>query len=268
MKQYGAGNNKNNMERSTTNKIIFVVLALCSLLFSGCATIEGPPNPDDPFESFNRSMYAFNDTIDTYVMKPVAKGYQAVTPDPVDKGITNFFSNINDIFVIINDLLQLKLGQAASDTSRFFINSTLGLLGFIDVATDFGLPKHEEDFGQTMGYWGVESGPYLVLPFFGPSSVRDGAGFVVDASMSLNIVYDDMSDAHRRGMIGLFYIDKRADLLKASSIVEDTAPDPYAFIRDAWVQRRQNLVYDGNPPDDFNEDDLFEDDLFTDDIKR
>ncbi len=256
------------MEKSNTKKITFIALIICTLLFSGCATIEGPPNPDDPYESYNRSMFAFNDTVDTYIMKPVAKGYQAITPDPVDKGITNFFSNLDDIFVIINDLLQLKLGRAVSDTSRFVVNSTVGLLGFIDVASDIGLPKHEEDFGQTMGYWGVGSGPYLVLPFFGPSNIRDTAGFVVDAEMSLNVIYDDMSDAHQYGLISLYYIDRRADLLKASDIIEETALDPYSFIRDAWMQRRRNLIYDGNPPDDFNEDDLFEDDLFTDDIKR
>ena len=213
-------------------------------------------------------MYEFNDTIDIYLMRPVAEGYQFITPDPIDKGITNFFSNINDLFVTINDLLQLKFGQAGSDASRLVINSTIGLLGFFDVATEFGLPKHEEDFGQTLGYWGVESGPYLVLPFFGPSSVRDGVGFVADATMSLNVVYDNMSDAHELGMISLHYIDRRADLLAASNIIDETALDPYAFIRDAWTQRRQNLVYGGNPPDEFNEDDFLEDDLFTDDIER
>lgn len=240
---------------------------LCTLLCSGCATIDGPPNPDDPFESFNRSMYEFNETLDIYVLKPVAKGYQAVTPDAVDKSITNFFSNLDDVLVIFNDIFQLKFEQLASDTARFVFNTTFGLLGFIDVATDFGLPKHKEDFGQTMGYWGVESGPYLVLPFFGPSSVRDGAGFVVD-STELDVVFDDMSEAHTYGMYSLKYIDKRADLMRFTNIVEETAPDPYAFIRDAWKQRRQNLVYDGDPPDDFSEEDLFEDDLFTDDIKR
>jgi phospholipid-binding lipoprotein MlaA len=247
---------------------MFTALMLLVMLCSGCATVEGPPNPDDPFEGFNRSMYKFNDTLDKYVLKPVAKGYQAVTPDPVDKGISNFFSNLGDIFVIFNDLFQLKFGQAASDTARFVLNTTFGVLGIFDVSTEFGLPKHNEDFGQTMGYWGVESGPYLVLPFFGPSSVRDGIGLVADTTLEHEVIYDSMSSAHKRGMLALQYIDIRADLLKATSIIEETAPDPYAFTRDAWIQRRQNLVYDGNPPDDFSEDDLFEDDLFTDDIQR
>lgn len=256
------------MEKSNTKKITFIVLLICTMLSTGCATLEYPPNPDDPLEGFNRSMYEFNDTLDVYVLKPVAKGYQAVTPDIVDKGITNFFSNLDDILVIFNDIFQFKFGQATSDTARFVVNSTVGLLGFIDIASDFGLPKHKEDFGQTLGYWGVKSGPYLVLPFFGPSSVRDSIGFVVDSSIELEVIYDNMSDAHELGMLSLKYIDKRADLLKVSNIIEETAPDPYAFTRDAWMQLRQHLVYDGNPPDDFSEDDLFEDDLFTDDIKR
>lgn len=232
----------------------------------GCTTIEGPANPDDPFESFNRSMYAFNETLDEYAMKPIAEGYQAITPDAVDTGITNFFSNLNDVLVLINDLLQLKIDQAMATSARIVFNSTFGLFGIMDVATDFGLAKHEEDFGQTLGYWGVESGPYLVLPFFGPSSVRDGIGFTVDSFAEHDLVYDDMSTKDATGLIAVKYIDIRADLLKAKDIVDETALDPYAFIRDAWVQRRQNKVYDGNPPED--EDDLFEDDLFEDDIVR
>ena len=232
----------------------------------GCTTIEGPANPDDPFESFNRSMYAFNETLDEYAMKPIAEGYQAITPDAVDTGITNFFSNLNDVLVLINDLLQLKIDQALATSARIVFNSTFGLFGIMDVATDFGLAKHDEDFGQTLGYWGVESGPYLVLPFFGPSSVRDGIGFVVDSFAEHDLVYDDMSTKDATGLIAVKYIDIRADLLKAKDIVDETALDPYAFIRDAWVQRRQNKVYDGNPPED--EDDLFEDDLFEDDIIR
>lgn len=256
------------MDKFKTCNLATVTLMLFMLLCTGCATLEGPPNPDDPFEGFNRAMYEFNDTLDIYLVKPVSKGYQAVTPDVVDKGVTNFFSNLDDILVMFNDLLQLKFGQFVSDSARFVFNSTFGLFGFIDVSTEFGLPKHEEDFGQTLGYWGADSGPYLVLPVFGPSSVRDGIGFAADSVVELNIVYDDMSQAHEYGMFSLKYIDKRADLLKASNIVEETAPDPYSFIRDAWVQRRKNLVYDGNPPDDFGGDKLFEDDLFTDDIKR
>lgn len=236
-------------------------LLLCLMFLPGCATIEGPPNPDDPFESFNRSMYAFNEKVDEYVLKPVAKGYKAVTPDPVDKGITNFFNNLDDILVFFNNLLQLKIDQALEDTARIVFNTTFGLLGFIDVATEFGIEKNNEDFGQTLGYWGVESGPYLVLPILGPSSIRDGAGLVIDRT-ALDVVYDDMSLQHQLDFLAVEIIDKRADLLEAKDIVDETAPDPYAFIRDAWKQRRQNLVYDGNPPDEFSDEELFEDDLF------
>ena len=245
-------------------KQIAIVLLLG--LNAGCTTLEGPENPDDPFEGFNRSMYNFNENLDKYAFKPIAEGYQAVTPDAVDTGITNFFNNLNDVWVFINDLLQLKIEKAVATSARIVFNSTFGLFGFMDVATDFGLKKHSEDFGQTLGYWGVESGPYLVLPFFGPSNIRDGIGFVVD-SVELDYVYNDMSEAHYIGMHALDYIDIRADLLNAKDIVDETAPDPYAFIRDAWVQRRQNKVYDGNPPED-DEDGLFEDDLFEDDIVR
>ena len=232
----------------------------------GCTTLDGPKNPDDPFESFNRSMYAFNETVDKYAFKPIAKGYQAITPEPVDRGISNFFSNLDDVLVLINDLLQLKIDRAASTSARIVFNTTFGLLGFMDVATDFGLPKHNEDFGQTLGYWGVDSGPYLVLPFFGSSSIRDTIGFTVDTS-EFDFVFDDMSPENVYALYAVKYIDIRADLLKAKDIVDETVPDPYAYIRDGWMQRRKNQVYDGNPPEE-NLDDLFENDLFTDDIVR
>lgn len=245
-------------------KSIFIIVLLGFNI--GCTTLDGPKNPDDPFESFNRSMYAFNETVDKYAFKPIAKGYQVITPEPVDRGISNFFSNLDDVLVLINDLLQLKIDRAASTSARIVFNTTFGLLGFMDVATDFGLPKHNEDFGQTLGYWGVGSGPYLVLPFFGSSSIRDTIGFTVDTS-EFDFVFDDMSPENVYALYAVKYIDIRADLLKAKDIVDETAPDPYAYIRDGWVQRRKNQVYDGNPPEE-NLDDLFENDLFTDDIIR
>lgn len=249
------------------NILIKSILIITLLGFNiGCTTLDGPKNPDDPFESFNRSMYAFNETVDKYAFKPIAQGYQKITPEPVDRGISNFFSNLDDVLVLINDLLQLKLDRAASTSARIVFNTTFGLLGFMDVATDFGLPKHNEDFGQTLGYWGVDSGPYLVLPFFGSSSIRDAIGFTVDTS-EFDFVYDDMSPENVYALHMVKYIDLRADLLKAKDIVDETAPDPYAFIRDGWMQRRKNQVYDGNPPEE-NLDDLFENDLFTDDIVR
>ncbi len=244
-----------------------LILLFSFFLLSSCATIEGPANPDDPYESFNRSMFAFNEGLDTYALKPLAKGYKAITPTAVDTGITNFFSNLDDILVVINDLLQLKFGQSAKDFSRFILNSTFGLAGLFDIASEFGLPKNNEDFGQTLGYWGVESGPYLVLPVLGASSVRDAIGFTVDATEFDPVFQRIDSEKTKWGVVTLKFVDIRADLLSATNIIDDTAPDKYAFIRDAWQQRRQNLVYDGNPPDDYSEDDLFEDDLFKDDLK-
>ena len=246
---------------------LYSLIVLCSLLITGCTTLDGPANPDDPFESFNRSMYAFNETVDIYAFKPIARGYQAVTPDVVDRGISNFFSNLDDILIMFNNILQLKFDKAISDSARIVFNTTFGLFGFMDVATDFGIAKNDEDFGQTLGYWGVDSGPYLVLPFLGPSNIRDGIGLAADYTV-LDVVYDDMSTTHTWELLSLNFIDKRADLLKAKDIVDETAPDPYAFIRDASTQRRNNLVHDGNPPDELGDDKLFEDDLFKDDITR
>lgn len=243
-----------------------ILLSLIALFCTACATVE-VPNPDDPLESFNRSMYAFNDTVDTYALKPLARGYRAVTPDFVDAGVTNFFSNIGDVVVLVNDLLQLKIRQALSDSARIVFNTFFGIGGLFDVATEFGLPKHDEDFGQTLGYWGVGSGPYLVLPIIGSSNFRDAAGFVVDTA-EFDPIYNIPKASDRNFAVSLKYIDVRADLLSASNIIDETAPDRYAFTRDAWMQRRKNLVYDGNPPDDFNEQELFGDDLFKDDIKR
>lgn len=254
---------------TTINKNNFLKIAVTTwfLACTGCASLDGPPNPDDPFERYNRSMYKFNDTLDKYALKPIAKGYKKITPGSVDKAITNVFSNIDDVTVLINDLLQLKIGQAIADSARIVFNTTFGLFGIFDVATSFGLPKNNEDFGQTLGHWGVGSGPYLVLPFFGPSSPRDGLGLGVDLT-EFDPITKDLDDDEKYGSFALKYIDIRADLLKATNIIEETAPDPYTFIRDAWTQRRLNLVHDGNPPDDFNEDELFEDDLFLDDTKK
>lgn len=245
-----------------------IFLLISVLILPSCATVEGPANPDDPLESFNRSMFAFNEGLDKYAIKPVAKGYKAITPEIVDTGISNFFSNLDDILVIINDLLQLKFEQALKDTARFIYNTTFGLAGFIDVASHFGLPKNNEDFGQTLGYWGMPAGPYLVLPLLGSSSIRDAAGLAVDLGV-IDPIFNTIDDSPTKwGLATVKFIDIRADLLSASNIIDETAPDKYAFIRDAWLQRRNNLVHDGNPPDAFDEAELFGDDLFTDDLKR
>jgi phospholipid-binding lipoprotein MlaA len=220
----------------------WLALLFSALLLGGCASVPNN-NPKDPYEGFNRGVYKFNDAFDRTIFKPVAKGYDAVLPKPVKTMLSNFFSNLDDVGVTINDLLQLKFKQAASDGSRVLFNSTFGILGLFNV-TD-RLEKHNEDFGQTLGYWGVGSGPYLVLPFFGPSSIRDGAGLYADGYTSVIINTKDVPTRN-----SLYVTDKihiRAELLKQEDVLDD-ASDRYAFIRDFYLARRQSLVYDGNPP--------------------
>lgn len=221
-------------------------LALSLSMLGGCAT-TGPADERDPWEGFNRSMHSFNTTVDDAVFIPVSKGYKKVVPTPINKGITNFFSNINEVLVILNDLLQFKLGNAASDTGRLLVNSTAGIFGVIDVATEMGLDKHDEDFGQTLGYWGMGPGPYLVLPFLGPKTLRDTGGLLVDSWADPVWNIDDM--ATRNALLALRFLDTRADLLSATSILETAALDQYSFVRDAYLQRRDYLIYDGDPPE-------------------
>lgn len=204
---------------------------------------------NDPFETFNRRMYKFNSTLDKYVLKPVARGYDKIAPEFVRRGVGNFFRNLFEPTIIINGALQGKWRQSASDTARFVVNTTVGLLGLIDVASPIGLPRHEEDFGQTLGVWGAQEGPYLVLPFFGSRTVRDSFGLVADwYSDPLTYVRD--SDI-RWGTRSFGVVEYRAQLLGASSVLEQAAgDDEYLFVREAYRQRRRNLVYDGNVPPD------------------
>lgn len=222
--------------------ILLQILFFLSLFLSGCASTSN--NPKDPFEGFNRSMYSFNDTLDKAILKPVAKGYKAVLPDPAQKMVHNFFSNIDDIFVTGNDLLQFKFKLAIHDFTRVWVNTIFGVFGLFDVAHK--LEKHNEDFGQTLGYWGVGSGPYLVLPFLGPSSVRDGAGLAVDSYYG---VIENIEDIPTRNTLyALSKVDQRVQLLDVETIIEGTVVDRYSFIRDGYMMRRQSLVYDGDPP--------------------
>ena len=251
-------NNKNNF-------LHCCLLFITFLLSSGCATIEGPANPDDPFESFNRSMFQFNDTVDKYAFKPVAQGYNFIMPSFASKGVSNFFSNVDDIVVFFNQLLQFKFAEAASTSARLVFNTTFGLLGLIDVATHMELPKYNEDFGQTLAVWGVASGPYVVLPFIGPRTIRDSAGLAVDWTF-FDPVFNRQTLQQSLITLTVKYVDIRAGLLKASNIIDETVPDRYSFVRDAWLLRRQFLIYDGNPPEEFSDEELFEDDdLFNDD---
>jgi len=254
-------NNKNNKNNCLHCCLLFITL----ILSSGCATVEGPANPDDPLESFNRSMFQFNDTVDKYAFKPVAQGYNFIMPSFASKGVSNFFSNIDDIVVFFNQLLQFKFAEAASTSARLVFNTTFGLLGLIDVATHMDLPKYNEDFGQTLAVWGVSSGPYLVLPFIGPRTVRDTAGLAVDWTY-FDPIFKRQTLQQSLVTLTIKYIDVRAGLLKASNILDDTVPDRYAFVRDAWQLRREFLIYDGNPPEEFSDDELFEDEeLFKSD---
>ncbi len=224
--------------------------AVSMTLLAGCAT-NGDPR--DPLEPLNRGIYQFNDGADRIVIKPVARLYENIVPRFMRTGVGNFFSNLNDVIVALNDLLQGKVTQAGSDVARLAINTTVGVLGLFDFATGWGFEKHEEDFGQTLGYWGIGDGPYIVLPILGPSNLRDTVGWVGDY-YAWPITYVD-DDSTRNILIGVRIISARADLLAASSILETAALDPYVFVRDAYLQRRRNLVYDGKPPLDDDDPD-------------
>ena len=213
--------------------------ALVLTLLQGCAS--GPQaNPADPLEPFNRSVYNFNEGLDRAVLKPVATAYQNVTPALVRTGVTNVFENLSDAWSFVNNVLQAKPAEAADTLFRFTTNTFWGLGGIFDVATEMKIPKHKEDFGQTLGTWGVASGPYVVLPLFGPSSVRDSAGLVVDLQGSL--VSQAENVPVRNSLTGLRLVDTRANLLSAGDLLDQAALDKYAFTRDAYLQRRQSLI--------------------------
>jgi phospholipid-binding lipoprotein MlaA len=227
--------------QSYLNKILLSCALV--LMVSGCATQANK----DPLEGMNRGIYKFNDVTDRALFKPVATAYKAVAPTPVRKGFNNFFNNLGSITTVLNDLLQLKFANAFTDAGRFVINSTFGLAGFIDVAGMDKIPNHKEDFGQTLGYWGAGNGAYLVLPFLGSSSLRDTTGLVFDT-----VTTDPITYTHNIGQVRLHnqlraaqFIDKRTELLDAKDIVDEASLDPYAFARDAYLQRRESLVADG-----------------------
>ena len=227
------------MKKTTMQSAQFVaVVALAGVALSGCAT----NNPRDPLEPLNRGIYKFNDVADRAVLKPVAKVYKAVLPSFVQTGVHNFFGNLTDAWSGFNDILQGKADHAADDLGSFVINSTFGVLGLVDVAGMSGVPKHKEDLGQTLGYWGVPSGPFLELPLLGPSTLRDTAALPGDW-------YGDIwthKDPTRWRNIGtaIKYVDTRASLLDASDLVQGAALDEYEFIRDGYLQRREGQVHD------------------------
>lgn len=227
--------------------ITFVAMAAWLALATGCAT--GPhANPKDPLEPMNRSISQFNEVLDDNVLKPAAKGYRDVTPQLVQTGVRNVFNNLSDIWSTVNNGLQLKGRDTAESLMRSVVNTVFGIYGIFDVATEIGLERHPEDFGQTLGAWGVPNGPYLVLPLFGPSTLRDTAGMPVDTSVDYVRNLDHI--ATRNSALAVRIIDKRAGLLDAGNMLNQAAIDKYSFTRDAYLQYRRNQVFDGNPPDE------------------
>ena len=242
------------MFNKLTASIVGIILAAS---LSGCASQTNK----DPLEGFNRGVYKFNDTADKAVIKPIAGAYKAVVPSTLRTGVNNFFDNLGTLITFFNNVLQFKFSHAMDDAGRFVVNSTFGILGLIDVASMDNIPEHSEDFGQTLGYWGLGSGPYLVLPFIGPSSVRDATGFAVDFTAFYPVSYID--DVRTRNQVLIVnFIDTRAQYLPASDLLDEAALDPYSFMRDAYLQRRENQVADGQAE---RQEDPFFDEYYEED---
>jgi phospholipid-binding lipoprotein MlaA len=225
----------------------FLGLSLLTALvgLGGCATAGG--SASDPLEGYNRAMFGFNDGVDKAIIKPLASGYKTVMPEVARTGVTNFFANLGDLWIGINNILQGKVGAGASDFGRFAMNTTVGILGLFDVASNVGLEKHNEDFGQTLGRWGMGSGAYVVLPLLGPSNVRDGFSRLLVDWHGDPLWYVNNIPA-RNELLTVRLVDDRANLLDVSRLAEEAALDHYAYVRDAYLQRRRSLIYDGDPP--------------------
>lgn len=230
----------------TPVRFLRILGLLCCYLYLGACASVSAPDKRDPWESYNRTIYKFNDVVDRNIGRPVARAYKNYTPGAFQNGVNNFFSNLDDVVVMLNDLFQFKFQQMAQDFSRLTFNSTIGVFGLFDVSSHMGLPKHHEDFGQTLATWGVGSGPYFVLPILGPSTVRDSTGLVAD--WQIDPVYTINDDQARWSAIILRAVDERAGLLEATAMMEKSGIDPYVFMRNAYLQHRENQIYDGNPP--------------------
>lgn len=218
------------------------VMIVSVMLLAGCATAK---NPRDPFEGFNRAMFNFNETVDQAALKPVATAYQKTLPTFVQTGIGNFFGNLGDAWTAANNLLQGKFAEGLSDVTRVALNSSFGLLGILDIGSEAGLSKHKEDFGQTLGEWGVKAGPYIVLPLFGSSTLRDTLVIPLDLEADPWGYKDPVRWRNVGSAVRL--IDRRASLLEASRLIDEAALDKYEFIRDAYLQRRMGQINDGDP---------------------
>ena len=234
-----------------------LLLGIMTTFLVGCASIpEGQPrSKKDPWELVNRNVFSFNQSLDNYLVKPLTKTYEFIVPEFIRNRLSNVFANIGDVYTAINQLLQGKPKTALDDLTRVVINTTLGLGGIFDVATDAGLEKHNEDFGQTFGVWGIKDGPYMVLPLLGPSNVRDTVGWFADLQTDILINY--INDIPLRNTItGVRVIDQLSKYLNSSNLLEVAAFDKYTFVRDAYIQRRRNRIYDGNPPLIDEDDDI------------
>lgn len=244
-----------------TRSLVTLILALCLLASQGISSASAQ-DIYDPWEGMNRGIFSFNDTLDVYVLEPVASGYDWVLPEYAQGRVVNFFENLSYPKYLVSDLVQLKLSQAASHTGRFLINSTVGLLGLFDVATDMGLPKHVEDFGIALAYHGVPPGPYFVIPFWGPSTVRDAVGRLVDGFLNpASLIFytgidSDVAAPASIGMTALDIVQTRADLLDALKSAKEGSVDYYLFLQSSYMQYRKGLLYDGVVPD---EEDIEED---------
>jgi phospholipid-binding lipoprotein MlaA len=233
------------------------ILLILFLLITGCATtnnLSGNVNPDDPYEKSNRKVFEFNNKIDKLFLRPVTDFYDRATPEFAQTSITNFFANLDDIRISINNLLQGNVVESMSDITRFFINSIFGLGGFFDVATEMGLEKHSEDFGQTLGKWGAKPGPYLMLPFLGPSTTRDAFTFVGDTALAPTLSLEE--NTARVGLISLDLINTYSAF---TGIADIESKDQYAFLRDAYLERRKYEVNDGLLIEELSQDEDFED---------
>jgi phospholipid-binding lipoprotein MlaA len=220
-----------------------ILIAVAASFAVGSAQAQ----PNDPLEPVNRAIFSFNDALDRAVLAPVARGYQAVVPELARQGVSNFFGNFGDGWSAINQLLQGKGEAAATMTMRVATNTLFGIGGLFDVASDLGMERQSEDFGQTLGWWGMPAGPYVVWPLFGPSTVRDSLGRPLDMAWSPSAAVNDSTAGVSLSVLSL--VDTRANLLSATRVLDDIALDKYSFVRDAYVARRRNLVYDGNPPE-------------------
>ncbi len=236
---------------------ISYILLIATLVFTSLISSSvAKASDDDPLEPMNRAIFGFNEVVDDAILEPVAEGYRYITPDPIEDSISNFFNNLGEINTIVNSALQLKLDKTISSSSRFVINSTVGVLGLFDVATTLGIDRHREDFGQTLGHYGISPGPYLVLPFFGPSSLRDAPGFYIDVLIEKDIspIHTELHHEERQIIQATNVIDTRANLLKATKILDTAAKDKYIFLRESYLQRRAKLVTDGKDVQDFEID--------------